>query len=270
MNKRIENFQETVFDFFEKEGRENLPWRKTKNPYRIWVSEIMLQQTQVSRVIEKYKSFLKKFPTVESLAKSSQSEVLKEWVGLGYNRRALFLKRGAEFVVKECGGKIPKDVTGLEAIPGIGHYTARAIATFAYNQKHVFVETNIRTVYFFHFFKGKENVTDKEVLEMVEKTLPQENFREWYWALMDYGSHLKKQGKGNNTKSRHYTRQSKFEGSDRQIRAAVVRHLTQKGKMDMDELVKELGFDVDRTEEQIQKQIDEGMVFLQNGILSLD
>lgn len=270
MKKSYQKFQNTVWNFYQEQGRQVLPWRKTKNPYKIWVSEIMLQQTQVARVIEKYKSFLKMFPDIESLARASQSEVLKEWVGLGYNRRALFLKKGAEFVVKECGGKIPKDVSLLEKIPGIGHYTARAIATFAYNQKHVFVETNIRTVYFNNFFQESENITDKEVLEIVEKTLPEENFREWYWALMDYGSHLKKQGRGHNTKSRHYARQSKFEGSDRQIRAAVVRHLTQKGKMDMDNLVRELGFDQDRTEEQIQKLLEEEMVFLQKGILSLD
>lgn len=270
MKKNIQKFQEAVWNFFENEGRQTLPWRKTKNPYKIWVSEIMLQQTQVSRVVEKYKSFLKKFPTIESLAQSSQAEVLREWVGLGYNRRALFLKKGAEFVMKDLQGKFPKEVSKLETIPGIGHYTARAIATFAYNQKHVFVETNIRTVYFNHFFKNKETVHDKQVLEMVEKTLPEENFREWYWALMDYGSFLKKQGKGKNTQSRHYTKQSKFEGSDRQIRAAVVRYLTEKGKMDMGNVVKDLGFDVDRTEEQIQKLLDEEMVFLDQGVLSLE
>lgn len=267
--KTISSFQETIWDFFEKEGRQTLAWRKTKNSYRIWVSEIMLQQTQVSRVVEKYKSFLKKFPTIQSLAESSQANVLKEWVGLGYNRRALFLKKGAEFVVKEFQGKIPKDVSLLEKIPGIGHYTARAIATFAYNQKHVFVETNIRTVYFNHFFKNTEIVSDREILDMVEQTLPEENFREWYWALMDYGSYLKKQGKGMNTRSRHYVKQSRFEGSDRQIRSAVVRYLTQKGEVDVDDVVRGLGFDIDRTEEQIQKLLDEKMVFLEDGVLSL-
>lgn len=259
-----------MWDFFRKEGRQSLPWRKTKNPYRIWVSEIMLQQTQVSRVLEKYITFLKKFPTLESLATASQSEVLKEWVGLGYNRRALFLKKGAEFVMQEFQGKIPKDVSLLEKIPGIGHYTARAIATFAYNQKHVFVETNIRTVYFNHFFKNTETVSDREILDVVEQTLPEENFREWYWALMDYGSHLKKQGKGMNTQSKHHVKQSRFEGSDRQIRAAVVRFLTQYGDTQIENLVARLGFDIDRTEEQIQKLLDEEMVFLQNGTLSLD
>ncbi len=269
MKKTYQKFQNIVWDFYTKEARTKLPWRQTKNPYKIWVSEIMLQQTQVVRVIEKYKSFLDKFPTLESLAQASQGEVLKEWVGLGYNRRALFLKKGAEFVVKDLKGRFPKDIAELQKIPGIGHYSARAIATFAYNQKHSFVETNIRTVYFSHFFKNQENITDKEVLEIVEKTLPEKDFREWYYALMDYGSFLKKQGKGSNTKSKHYTKQSKFAGSDRQIRAAIVRYLTENGKTSFDDILK-LPFEEERVEIQTQKLLEEKMVFLRRGTLGLD
>jgi len=270
VKKRFQKLQDTVTDFYTKEGRHDLPWRKTTSSYKIWVSEIMLQQTQVSRVKEKYTSFLKKFPSLEKLARASQAQVLKEWVGLGYNRRALFLKKGAEFVMKEYNGRLPKEVAQLETIHGIGHYTARAIATFAWDQKHIFVETNIRTVYFNHFFKNKENITDKEILNLVEQTLPDKDFRQWYWALMDLGVQLKKEGKGMNRKSKHYSKQSKFEGSDRQIRAAVVRYLTQNGDTEIDRLVQCLGFDVDRTEEQIQKQYKEGMVFIKNAILSLN
>jgi len=269
VKKTYQKFQNTVWDFYQKQGRQTLPWRKTKNPYKIWVSEIMLQQTQVTRVIEKYTSFLKKFPTMQSLAEASQSEVLKEWVGLGYNRRALFLKKGAEFVMRDLKGKFPKEVLDLQKIPGIGHYTARAIATFAFNQKHSFVETNVRTVFFNHFFKDTKQVNDIEILELVEKTLPEENFREWYYAIMDYGSFLKKEGKGMNTRSKHYAKQSKFEGSDRQIRAAVVRHLTQNGKTSFDDILK-LPFEEERIEVQIQKLLDEGMIFLKKGSLSLD
>lgn len=269
MKKVNKGFQNIVWEFYQSQGRVDLPWRKTKNPYKIWVSEVMLQQTQVSRVKEKYVNFLKKFPTMQSLASASQSEVLKEWVGLGYNRRALFLKKGAEYVTKDLKGKFPKDVTELQKIPGIGHYTARAIATFACNQKHIFVETNIRSVFFNHFFKGSEIVSDKEILELVEKTLPEENFRDWYYALMDYGSFLKKEGKGKNTQSKHYTKQSKFEGSDRQIRAAIVRHLTEKDSVSFDEVLR-LPFEEERIEEQIQKLLDEGMVFLKDNFLVLD
>jgi len=270
VKKTFEKFQKTIWEFYHSQGRVGLPWRKTKNPYKIWVSEVMLQQTQVSRVKEKYVNFLKKFPTIQSLSIASQSEVLKEWAGLGYNRRALFLKKGAEYVAKDLKGKFPKDVTELQKIPGIGHYTARAIETFAFNQKHIFVETNIRSVFFNHFFKGSETVSDKEILEFVEKTLPEENFREWYFALMDYGSFLKKEGKGHNTKSKHYTKQSKFEGSDRQIRAAIVRYLTQNGKTDFSKILKNLPFDEERLEIQIQKLLDEEMVFLKDNFLVLD
>jgi A/G-specific adenine glycosylase len=277
MKKSYEKFQNIVLDWYQQHGRHDLPWRppageagKTKDSYKIWVSEIMLQQTQVGRVQEKYKSFLKKFPTLRDLAEASQGDVLKEWVGLGYNRRALNLWRGAKFVVEEWKGRLPKEVVLLETIPGIGHYTARAIATFAYNQKHAFVETNIRTVYFNHFFKGKDTVSDGEILELVEQTLPRENFREWYYSLMDYGSFLKKEGKGMNTRSKHYTKQSKFEGSDRQIRAAVVRYLTKEGKTEFSKLLKVLPFDEERMEIQIQKLLDEEMIFLKKGILGLE
>lgn len=269
MKKSYQKFQNTVFGWYQKHGRHDLPWRKTKHPYRIWVSEIMLQQTQVARVIEKYKSFLKEFPTMQSLAEASQKDVLKVWVGLGYNRRALFLKKGAEFVMNDLQGKFPKEVSELQKIPGIGHYTARAIATFAWDQRHSFVETNIRSVFFNHFFKEQDTVNDTEILELVEKTLPQENFREWYYALMDYGSHLKKEGKGMNTRSKHYAKQSKFEGSDRQIRAAIVRHLTEKDSASFDEILK-LPYDQERIEIQIQKLLDEEMVFLKKGIVSLE
>lgn len=171
--------------------------------------------------------------------------------------------------MRDLKGKFPKEVLDLQKIPGIGHYTARAIATFAYNQKHVFVETNVRTVFLNHFFNDREQVRDIEILGLVEKTLPEENFREWYYAIMDYGSFLKKEGKGMNTRSKHYAKQSKFEGSDRQIRAAVVRHLTQNGKTSFDDILK-LPFEEERIEVQIQKLLDENMVFLKKGFLSLD
>jgi A/G-specific adenine glycosylase len=159
VNKKITEFQKTVWNHYKTSGRDFL-WRRNLTPYKIWVSEIMLQQTQTSRVEEKLPQFLKKFPSIKALAESSQADVLKVWVGLGYNRRALFLKKGAEYVRKELGGRLPQEVSELEKIPGIGHYTARAIATFAWDQRHAFVETNIRTVYFNHFFKNnRQGVT---------------------------------------------------------------------------------------------------------------
>lgn len=191
----------------------------------------MLQQTQVSRVLIKYNSFLKKFPTFEALAKAPLSGVLKEWQGLGYNRRAKFLHQTAKAVVGEYKGKFPKDPAVMETLPGVGHYTARAIAAFAFNIPVVCIETNIRTVFTHFYFKDKETISDKEILPLIERDLKKSNMepRDFYAALMDYGSYLKANGVRINNKSKHYTKQTKFEGSTRQKRAAKLRDALVKG-----------------------------------------
>lgn len=218
-----ERFKKTVKDFYTKNKRD-LPWRKTRNPYRIWVSEIMLQQTQVDRVIPKYKSFIKQFPTIQALANAPLKDVLIAWQGLGYNRRAKSLHEGAKYIRQHHKGLFPKE--NLVAIPGIGPYTEGAIQAFAFNMGKPIIETNIRTVYTHHFFSDKENVADKEILKYVEQTLDINNPREWYWALMDYGSHLKRTGVRINNKSKHYTKQRPFKGSDREVRGAIIRELS--------------------------------------------
>lgn len=222
------SFRKTVQVFFRTQGRHDLPWRKTADPYKIVVSEIMLQQTQVPRVLEKYKEFLKQFPTVQALSQASLRDVLHVWSGLGYNRRAKFLYQMAHVVVVEHKGKFPATIEGLQKLPGIGVYTAGAVYAFAYNKPVPIIETNIRTVYIHHFFPTKKSVSDKELMKKIEITLDTQNPREWYWALMDYGSHLKSQGIKNNAKSKHYAKQSKFEGSKRQIRGAIMRELLKK------------------------------------------
>jgi A/G-specific adenine glycosylase len=152
---QIKAFQAQIWAFYGVSGRKNLPWRATKNPYNIVVSEIMLQQTQVSRVLEKYPEFLGAFPTVESLAKAPLSDVLRVWQGMGYNRRGLALKRMAEKVVTDFKGKIPRERHELESLPGIGVYTAGAVRAFAFNEPEVFIETNIRRIYIHHFFSNR-------------------------------------------------------------------------------------------------------------------
>lgn len=218
-------FQKIVWTYYKKNKR-NLPWRNTRNPYRILVSEIMLQQTQVDRVLPKYKSFLSRFPTFASLAKASPADVIKEWQGLGYNRRALNLKRAAEIVTKEYKGKLPRGYDQLFALPSIGPYTAGALLTFIWNEPMVFIETNIRTVYLHHFLKDKKNISDKTLESFIVETLDEKNPREWYYALMDYGSYLKKAIGNPNTKSKHYTKQSTFKGSNRELRGAILRLLS--------------------------------------------
>lgn len=220
----VSQFQNIVLDYYASHGR-SFPWRKTKNPYNILVSEIMLQQTQASRVIEKYNSFLKRFPTIEKLAKASTISVLKEWQGLGYNRRGLNLKRLAEEVVKNYGGTIPKDYEKLLRLPGIGPATAGDLLAFAWNKPSVVIETNIRTVFIHHFFKDKTNISDKEITPLINKTLYRKNPRQWYWALMDYGAFLKKTLPNPSRRSRHYIKQSPFRGSNRELRSKILKYL---------------------------------------------
>ncbi len=186
----------------------------------------MLQQTQVDRVVPYYTRWIKTFPTAQALAKAPLSKVLKEWQGLGYNRRGKYLWEAAKIISKDgWGGKLP----------GVGPYTAAAVDAFAHNKPTVFIETNIRTVFFHYIYssilQNSEIVSDKELLPLVEQALKKSKMepRDFYAALMDYGSHLKKQGVRLNTKSKHYAKQSPFEGSTRQRRAAKLRALLERG-----------------------------------------
>lgn len=238
--KEIEIFRRHIWNFYWKEGRHKLPWRKTRNSYKILVSEIMLQQTQVARVLLKYPEFLKVFPNILSLAKASFADVLRVWQGMGYNRRALALHTLAKEIVKKHKGKIPRGRRELEALPGIGPYTAGAIRVFAFNKPEIFIETNIRRVFIHHFFQlgrfvskskllGNETsklVSDKEILPLVKTALDTGNPREWYYALMDYGAHLPKiTRKNSNTQSKHYVKQGIFRGSLRELRGKIIRAL---------------------------------------------
>jgi A/G-specific adenine glycosylase len=202
-----------------------MPWRETRDPYRILVSEVMLQQTQVERVRTKYDAFLARFPDVATLAAATLADVLAAWQGLGYNRRALALKKAAEAVVADHGGAFPRSVAELEKLPGIGPYTARAVATFAWGKAHPFIETNIRTVFIHCFFHDGDTVHDRELLPLVAGTLDEENPREWFYALMDYGVRLKKALPNPGRRSAHHVRQSKFKGSNRELRSRLLREI---------------------------------------------
>lgn len=253
-------FVQTVWDFYKTNGRHQLPWRQTKDPYRILVSEVMLQQTQVDRVIPKYKEFLKAFPTMSALAKASLGAVLGHWQGLGYNRRAKMLHECAKAAVRDYGGKLPQDEAKLRALPGIGQYTARAVLAFAFGVAEPLIETNVRTVYIHHFFADETDVTDAMLLPYIERSLPLDNSRAWYYALMDYGSHLKRTVGNNITKSKHYTKQSTFKGSDRQIRGAIIRELTTLHTLSYKKLLVAVPFDELRVAAQLERLIEEGMV----------
>lgn len=222
-------FQKTVWEFYRYNGRTGLPWRMPESsldPYKIMVSEVMLQQTQVSRVIPKYAEFLTLFPNMQTLAAAPLASVLAVWNGLGYNRRAKFLWQAAQAIVQVHNGRVPAVPHELIELPGIGKNTAGAILAYAYNQPVTFIETNVRTVYIHHFFVDETDVSDALILELAQATLDLEHPREWYWALMDYGTHLKKTIGNMARSSKSYARQSAFEGSLRQVRGAVIRALT--------------------------------------------
>jgi len=225
--KETNNFRRLVYAYYKTRGR-NLPWRKNITPYSIVVSEIMLQQTQVDRVIPKFLAWMKKFPDFKTLSKAPLREVLKLWQGLGYNRRAIALQRIAQKVVSEHNGKLPNDPEILETFPGIGRATAASIVVYAYNKPAPFIETNVRTVFIHCFFKDKKPIHDKDILPLVQATLDSRNPRRWFYALMDYGVYLKKLHKNPSRRSAHYVRQSKFEGSNRQVRGMILKLLLAK------------------------------------------
>ncbi len=252
-------FRRLVLGHYASSGRV-LPWRHEPDPYRVFVSEIMLQQTQVERVLKKYPEFLRRFPDIPALSASPFAEVLAHWQGLGYNRRAMFLWKCARTVQEEHRGDFPGTMEDLRRLPGIGHATAGAILAFAFNAPVVFIETNIRRAYIHHFFHDRMDVQDREILPLVEATLDRENTRDWYYALMDYGAMLKKEVQNPNRRSAHYTRQAPFEGSDRQVRGGILKALVGQGPMSRRKLSAHMGVDQERLDRILSSLEQEGFL----------
>jgi len=235
--EQVSAFQAVIYEYFNQYGRD-LPWRKTENPYHIFVSEIMLQQTQVERVIQKYGHFISVFPDFTSLTRAALKDTLRIWQGLGYNRRALALVRAAHTISAEYGGTLPQGPEQLAKLPGIGKTTAASISVFAFNKPAVFIETNIRRVFIHQFFAENDNINDRDIRPLVEETLDRSNPRMWYHALMDYGAMLKKVLQNPNRKSSHYKKQPPFEGSDRQVRGEILRVLLNNPSLSVSEIGK--------------------------------
>ena len=234
--EQIQIAEEALVEYYASHGRHDLPWRQPDadgcfDPYKIMVSEIMLQQTQVGRVAAKYHEFLARFPSIHVLGRAELGDVLAVWQGLGYNRRAKFLWQAATQIAQQ-GGAFPHTIDELVKLPGIGYNTAGAIMAYAYDQPQDFVETNVRTVLIYHFFADEERVRDQDILAAVEilREATELGPREFYWALMDYGTHLKQTVGNLNKLSKSYAKQSKFEGSKRQVRGAVLRELATSNK----------------------------------------
>lgn len=228
--KNTVSFRREVWRWYRK-NRRSFPWRKTRDPYKILVSEVMLQQTQADRVVAFFNRFVRRFPSIQVLAAAPFHEVFSCWQGLGYNRRALFLKRAAEAIIAKHGGKLPKDTTLLRSLPGVGPYTAAAVRAFAWNFPDVLIETNIRTVFIRYFFPGWRKVKDSELVPLIEKTLDRRRPREWYSALMDYGSFLKRAEGNAAARSRSYVKQHPFRGSRRELRGNILRVVGDRGKV---------------------------------------
>lgn len=255
----VRAFRKTIYKNYWKNPRI-LPWRKTRDPYKILVSEIMLQQTQVERVLRKYRTFVTTFPNIVSLAEASLKDILTVWQGLGYNRRAISLKNIAETIVTNYGGKIPSSQEALMKLPGIGRYTGAAIETFAFNKPSVLIETNIRSVYIYFFFQAKNQVKDSEIISLIEKTLDKRNPRDWYYALMDYGVYLKKTYANLNKKSSHYHRQSPFRGSNRQIRGIILKALVEEPGLTEEDILLKIGLESEKISNNLKRLEYEGFL----------
>ena len=245
---RLEGFRALVLE----RGRElyrDLPWRRTRDPYAVWISEVMLQQTQTSRVDGRWQRWLERFPTAAALAAADPADVLEEWQGLGYNRRALALHRAAQ-AVAALGGELPAETAALEALPGVGPATAAGIRAFAFDLPSVYLETNVRTVLLHELFPGEERVSDRALVPILRETCPADasdpadDPRAWYYALLDYGAYLKRTVPNPSRRSAAHTRQSRFEGSHRQKRAELLRvllaHRGEPGGVGLDAICEEL------------------------------
>ena len=262
----VSSFQTVIKDYYREYGRV-FPWRETTDPYHILVSEFMLQQTQTSRVVDKYNEFLTAFPDVFQLARSPFREVLRVWQGLGYNRRALALHKAAGEIADRFYGQVPDDPILLHQLPGVGEYTASAMIAIAFNKPAIVLDTNIRTVYLYFFFRETETVGKNEIVPFIEATLDHDSPREWYYALFDYGAMLKRENKDREAGKRR--KQSTFRGSDREIRGNILRLLLDTEKMTEDQLLALLLSDEDRIRRIVSQLHEEGLIDNSDGSIRI-
>jgi A/G-specific adenine glycosylase len=264
----LTSFREEVWAFGRAHRRE-MPWRDTDDAYAVLVSEVMLQQTQVSRVLPRYEAWMRVLPTLDALAAAPLAAVLDQWQGLGYNRRAVALKRAAETAVECNGGRLPDTLAQLLALPGVGPATAAAVVNYAYRVPAPFIETNVRAVFLHHFFADAESVPDRDVLPLVEATWDLEDPRGWGYALMDYGTWLKRAFPNPSRRSAHHSRQSRFEGSRRQKRARLLRAVMAEPGRDAEAYGSATAVDVDLATEVLEELAAEGFLVRSDGAWSV-
>lgn len=262
----IDEFKRLLIQRGEELYRD-MPWRDDTRPYYVLVSELMLQQTQVPRVIPKFLDFVETFPNEEALASAGLADVLKAWQGLGYNRRAKYLHEAAKAIVATHGCIFPTEPADILQLPGVGKNTLGAIEAYAFNRPSIFIETNVRTVYIHHFFNDQFDIADKQIVSLLEETIDRDNPRRFYQNLMDYGSWLKASGVRNISSSKHYKKQSPLEGSVRQVRGQIIRELTQQDQTESD-LRQRLAAD-DRFTSALTSLARDGLISVSNGVIHL-
>ncbi|MHB9004214.1 MAG: HhH-GPD family protein [Coriobacteriia bacterium] len=265
----IDAFRFAVYEHYRVHGRHHLPWRLTGDPYAILVSEVMLQQTQVARVIPRYESWLELFPNADALAAAPLEIVLESWQGLGYNRRAIALKRACEAIATGYEGIVPRDRDALLALPGVGYSTAAGVRIFAYGEPDIYLETNVRAVMIHNFFGDRVDVKDREIVPMIEATLDRSDPRMWYQALLDYGVHIKSTVPNPSRRSAHHTVQSRYEGSRRQKRARILEAVLALPLRSAAELAQDLGLDLALTEEILADLVAEGFLAIQGDLFRI-
>ena len=261
----IDRFNAMLSEFYLK-NRRPMPWRDDITPYRVVVSEIMLQQTQVPRVLKKFDEFIQIFPDFATLAQASLEDVLRAWQGLGYNRRAKYLLQIAQEIMNRWDGVVPDDPALLQTLPGIGAATAGSIVVFTYDRPVVFIETNVRRVFIHHFFQDRVGVSDKEIYPVLTRTLDRAHPREWYYSIMDYGTFLAGAIENPNRRSRHYAVQSKFSGSDREIRGRILKILLEEGPAAGEIIYQKIQSEKERTDRILGQMIYEGLL-MRDGVL---
>jgi len=222
----IRRFRRKVLDFYRKRSRD-LPFRHTTDPYHITVCEVMLHQTQVDRVLPRYRAWVERWPDWHSLAAADRRQVLAAWSGLGYNRRALYLRDIARIVVHDYGGELPDDYNALCRLPGIGPYTANAILIFVFNRRAVAIDTNVRRV-LIHELHLSPGISPRHLEEIARLVLPTGEVATWHHALMDYSAMVLPRRLPS---APARSKQSTFRGSLRQVRGEIVRQLTRKTRV---------------------------------------